>query len=93
MRTLALAVQDCDRKDGSGVDWPMMVEGIFAAGFEAAKKLDDEQQRTLFRRIHEAAYRRFTSDEGTDSMAPAPQPEGKGRAVKAFNQPKPKGPK
>lgn len=93
MRTLALAIQDCDRKDGSGVDWLMMVKGIFLAGFDAAKKLDDQQQRDLFQRIHEAAYGRITEGEGRDSMGQTPKPEGEGQAVRAFNQPTPKGPR
>lgn len=92
VRVLALAIEACDRKDGTGADWPMLAEGIFRAGFEAVKKLDDPARLALLARIHAATYERMAASEGGESLAPTAQPEGRGAAVSAFNGPEPKGP-
>lgn len=92
-RILPLVIELCDRKDGTGADWPLLTEGLFRAGFEATGKLDDPARRALLARVHAGAYERMAVSEGGDSMAPQPQPEAAPAASRAFNQPTPKGPK
>lgn len=92
-RMLILAIQECDRKDGSGVDWAILAGGLFHAGFEAAKKLDDPARIALLTRVHAFAYERITAKEDSTSLSPAAAPRTAPAAAKDFNQPTPKGPK
>lgn len=92
-RMLILAIEECDRKDGSGADWAILAEGLFRAGFEAARKLDDPSRIALLTRIHAAAYERIAASEGSSSLPPEAAPRTAPAAAKAFNQPTPKAPR
>jgi len=64
-RVRALLVQLFDRKDGTGADWPLMLESLFRAGFEIADgRPDDEARRAIMRRVHEGSYTRLAGDSG-----------------------------
>lgn len=93
-RILAATVATFDRKDGTGADWPLLVEAIFRAGFEACGRLSQDDRRRLLARVHAGAYERLTSSEGGNAT-PAPQIEPKGQNVtpEASTAPNPRGPK
>jgi hypothetical protein len=64
-RVRALLVPLFDRKDGTGADWPLMLESLFRAGFQITDgRPDDDARRSLMRRVHEASYGRITGDAG-----------------------------
>lgn len=71
------AVQVFDRLDGTGADWPLMVESMFKAAFSALDKLPEDDRRRVAARAHEGAYNRLAGNpeasnrEALESAAPA----------------------
>src|ERR1700674_3428986 len=58
-RVRALLVQTFDRKDGTGADWPLLLESLYRAGFQITdERPDDEARRSLMLRVHAGAYDR-----------------------------------
>lgn len=62
-RIEAISVQAFDRKDGSGVDWPLMTDCLFRAAFQQLDKLPDDARLAMAERVHAAAYERVLSTE------------------------------
>ncbi len=58
-----------DRKDGTGADWPLLLESVFQAAFQFTDaRPDDDTRRALLRRVHEGSYRRMTGDAETGKV-------------------------
>jgi hypothetical protein len=60
-RVRALLVSLFDRKDGTGADWPLMLESLFRAGFDITDGRPDDETR---RSVHEGSYTRLAGDSG-----------------------------
>ena len=77
-RVRALLVQTFDRKEGTGADWPLLLESLFRAGFQITdERPDDEARRLLMRRVHAGAYDRLAGNSeavktGQGEALPAP---------------------
>lgn len=62
-RVRDMLVKLFDRKDGTGADWPLMLESLFRAGFHITDgRPDDDARQSIMRRVHEASYSRMTGD-------------------------------
>jgi hypothetical protein len=92
-RVRALLVPVFDRKDGTGADWPLLLESLFRAGFEIVDgRPDDETRRTIMRGVHAGSYSRMTGDSGEGKPVNAGPVSAPANA--AFSQaPAPRGPK
>lgn len=92
-RIAAQLVGIFDRQDGTGADWPLVVESLFRAAFAALDRLPADAKGRTARRIHAGAYERMTAEESTAKPAPAPaEPTAAPSAAMAFTQ-TPQGPK
>jgi hypothetical protein len=66
-----------DRGDGTGADWPLLLESLYRAGFGIVdERPDDESRRKLMRRVHEGAEVRLTGGYA-DGAGPSEAPPGK----------------
>ncbi len=63
------------RKDGEAVNWKLMTDTLFRAGFDMLDKLPDDVRRSVARRVHEGSYGRMldalSADSGASKTGPA----------------------
>lgn len=69
-----------DREDGTGADWPLMVESAFRAAFGMLDKLPKDMRRKVAARVHEGAYTRLVGEQPDQA---APESTGTGHSIAA----------
>lgn len=87
-------VEIFDRLDGTGADWPLMVESMFRAAFVALDKLPQDTRRRIANRAHDGAYQRLTDDPEAANRESLEAAQTMTAALSAaFDTPKPRGPR
>jgi hypothetical protein len=67
---LKAAVKLFDRQDGQGVDNRLLASILFTAAFDVLDRITDEDQRkTLAKRVHAGAYGRMVGNEESSFVA------------------------
>jgi hypothetical protein len=67
------AVKLYDKQDGNGVDWRVIAEPLFRAGFDALDKITDEEKRkAVATGVHDAAYPRMAGGYAVKDDRPEP---------------------
>jgi hypothetical protein len=71
-------IQLYDQQDGEGVEWKMIAETLFKAGFKVLDDLPDYEKRAVAKRVHAGSYDRMAGNPIIDS---APSKTGPGDGV------------
>jgi len=70
--TQSLLVEAFDRQDGTGADWPLMLESLFRFGFRSIDRhLQGPAREKLLRRIEVSLYNRLAGNLDENKIEPS----------------------
>lgn len=79
----AFVIQRFDRRDGTGVDWALVVESLFRTAFLLLGRAQEDRWRRIAASVHADAYDRLV--EAADLQPQAKREPSGGAPTKTFN--------
>ena len=87
------AVQLFDQGDGRGVNWRVIAEILFKAGFGVLDELPEREKEAFAKCVHAGAYARMTGDKEGQGMPPVNRPAGSAASAALGKPPRPHAPR
>lgn len=80
----AFVIQRFDRRDGTGVDWVLVVEALFQTAFLLLGRAQEDRRRRIAASVHADAYDRLVESAADPQAQSKREPSG-GAPKKTFN--------